>query len=95
MQAELWAADFESKIETILSIKPKKLKNLSPAKVEELGGIALFQKLGVDVDFLTYKALANEYMNQWWEKMKIHSGALNSGLMYSITSLPKASKQAI
>jgi hypothetical protein len=64
LQAEQWAAAFDSKIETILSIKPKKLKNLSPAKVEELGGIALFQKLCVDVDLLTFKALANEYMSQ-------------------------------
>jgi len=68
LQAEQWAADFEGKIEVILSIKPKKLKNLSPGKVEELGGIALFQKLGVDVDFLTFKALANEYMSQWTGK---------------------------
>jgi len=63
--AEQWAADFEEKIDRILSIKPKKLKKLSPAKVEGLGGIALFQKLGVEVSFMTFHSLANEYIGQW------------------------------
>ena len=67
-EAEQWAKDFESKIETILSIKPKKFKKLSPDKVEELGGMVLFQKLGVEVTFLTFKSLVNEYMRQWTGK---------------------------
>lgn len=69
--AEQWANDFESKIETILNIKSKKLKKLkklSPDKVEELGGMALFLKLGVQVEFLTFKTLVNEYMSQWTGK---------------------------
>jgi len=68
LEAEQWANDFESKIELILSIKSKKIKKLSPDKVEELGGIALFQKLGVEVSFLTFKSLANEYTRQWTGK---------------------------
>jgi len=67
-EAEQWAKDFENKIETILSIKPKKLKKLSPDKVEELGGMALFQKLGVDVVFVTFNTLANAYMKEWTGK---------------------------
>jgi integrase len=67
-QAEHWAADFEKQIESILSIGPKKLKKLTPAKVEKLGGMALFQKLGVEITFLTFKSLANEYMSQWTGK---------------------------
>lgn len=63
--AELWADDFESNIETILSIKPKKLKKLSPDKVEELGGIELFNKLGVDVDFVLFKDVLNAYIKDW------------------------------
>ena len=66
--AEQWANDFESKLETILSIKPKKLKKLSPDKVEELGGMALFQKLGVEIEFLTFNSLVNEYTRQWTGK---------------------------
>jgi len=66
--AEQWANDFESKLETILSIKPKKLKKLSPDKVEELGGMALFQKLGFEIEFLTLKCLVNEYTGQWTGK---------------------------
>jgi len=67
-QAERWANDLEKNIETILELKPKKIKKLSPDKVEELGGIALFQKLGVEVEFLTFKTLVNRYMAQWTGK---------------------------
>ncbi len=68
LQAEQWADNFEQKINTILSIKPKKLKKLSPDKVEKLGGVALFQKLGVEIKFFTFKSLVNEYMHQWTGK---------------------------
>jgi integrase len=64
-QAEHWADSIEENIETILNLKPKKLKKLSPDKVEEMGGIVLFQKLGVEIQFLTFKSLVNEYMSQW------------------------------
>ena len=67
-QAEQWAVSVEKNIDTILSIKPKKLKKLSPDKVEELGGIVLFQKLGVEIEFFTFKGLVNEYMRQWTGK---------------------------
>jgi integrase len=67
-QAERWADDIEENIETILNIKPKKLKKLLPDKVEELGGMALFQKLGVEIEFLTFEMLVNQYMKQWTGK---------------------------
>jgi len=63
--AEKWAEQIEENIDIILSLKPKKLRKLSPEKVEELGGLSLFQKLGVNVDFLTFDSLVNEYMKQW------------------------------
>jgi len=66
-QAESWAVSIEKNIDKILSIKPKKLKKLkklSPSQVEELGGLPLFQKLGVEIEFLTFKNLVNEYMKQ-------------------------------
>ena len=67
-EAEKWSASVEKNIDIILSIKPKKLKKLSPDKVEELDGIVLFQKLGVEIEFLTFKSLLNEYMRQWTGK---------------------------
>jgi integrase len=63
--AKQWAEDFESKLEKILSFKPKKLKKLSPEKVDELGGQDLFHKLGIELNFITFDALANEYMANW------------------------------
>jgi len=63
--AELWAEELEENIEIILSIKPKKLKKLSPDKVEELGGIDLFNKLGVDVNFALFKDVLNSYIKDW------------------------------
>ena len=33
-----------------------------------MGGLVLFQKLGVMVEFLTFKTLVNEYMGQWTGK---------------------------
>lgn len=67
-QAESWADSIEKNIDKILSIKSKKLKKLSPNQVEELGGLPLFQKLGVEIEFLTFKTLVNEYMKQWTGK---------------------------
>lgn len=64
-QAEVYACEIESNIDSILSLKPKKIKKLSPVKVEELGGKWLFQKLGIELEFLTFEALADEYMRQW------------------------------
>jgi len=43
-QAKQWSDEVECQIETILNLKPKKLKNLSPEKIELLGGMELFQK---------------------------------------------------
>lgn len=69
-QAELWSSGIEQNIELILNLSPKKLKKLTPAKVEEFGGIKLFKKLGVEIEFVTFKILANEYMLQWTGKDK-------------------------
>ncbi len=67
-QAEKWANDVEKNIALILDLKPKKIKKLSPGKVDELGGMVLFQKLGVKVEFLTLKTLINQYMALWTGK---------------------------
>jgi integrase len=67
-QAEQWAADIEASIETILALTPAKLKNLTPEIVAEMGGLELFQKLGIELEFLTFKDLADEYMKQWAKK---------------------------
>ncbi len=64
-QAEQYACDIESNIDSILSLKSKKIKKLSPAKVEVLGGKWLFQKLGIELEFMTFEMLADEYMQQW------------------------------
>ena len=67
-QTERWADSIEENIATILNIKPKKLRKLSPEKAEELRSLSLFQKLGVNVNFLTFKDLVNEYIKQWTGK---------------------------
>jgi len=67
-QAEKWSNDVEKNIEIILNLKPKKIKKLSPSKVEELGGLFLFQKLGIEIEFLTFKGLVNQYIQQWTGK---------------------------
>jgi len=64
-EAEAYACEIESQIDSILSLKPKKIKKLSPAKVEALGGAWLFEKLGIELDFMTFETLADEYMRQW------------------------------
>ena len=66
--AQSFADDMDKTIETILSLKPKKLKKLTPAKVEKLGGIGLFKKLGIKIEFMTFKILCDEYLKQWQGK---------------------------
>jgi hypothetical protein len=66
--AEQWAADIDANIESILALTPTKLKNLTPEIVNEMGGLDLFQKLGIELEFLTFEDLANEYMKQWSKK---------------------------
>jgi len=66
--ATQWAAGVEANIETILNLKPKKLKKLTPAKVDALGGLGLFTKLGIELEFLTFATVANEYAAQWTGK---------------------------
>jgi integrase len=68
--AEAWGKDLDSKVNQILSIKPSKRKKLSPNQVEQLGGLDLFRRLGVEVEFMFFKDLANEYMLQWTGKDK-------------------------
>ena len=63
-----WAKSIEKNIDYILSIKLKTLRKLSPEQVEQMGGVALFQKLGLDIEFVTFKTLVNEYISQWTGK---------------------------
>lgn len=67
-QAEQWAANIDASVDTILALTPSKLKNLTPEIVNEMGGLDLFQKLGIELEFLTFEELANEYMKQWSKK---------------------------
>ena len=69
-QAEQYAVELETNIDSILNLKPKKLKKITPDKVEALGGAWLFQKLGVELEFMTFETLADEYMRQWKGKDK-------------------------
>jgi len=64
-EAKEWAQCAENRIEKILKLSPKKLKKLSPDKVDELGGFDLFQKLGITLEFVTFKVLADKYMQKW------------------------------
>jgi integrase len=52
----------------ILVLTPGKLKNLTPEIVSDMGGMSLFQKLGIELEFITFEDLANEYMKQWSKK---------------------------
>lgn len=67
-QAEQWASNMDANIEAILALTPLKLKNLTPEIVSEMGGLDLFQKLGIELEFLTFKDLADEYIKQWSKK---------------------------
>jgi ABC-type enterochelin transport system substrate-binding protein len=67
-QAEQWAIDIDANIEAILTLTPSKTKALTPEIVNEMGGLDLFQKLGIELEFLTFEDLANEYMKQWSKK---------------------------
>ena len=58
----------DANIEAILALTPARLKNLTPEIVSEKGGLDLFQKLGIELEFLTFEDLANEYMEQWSKK---------------------------
>jgi len=66
--AENWANEKEANIEKILELRPKQLKKLTPKKVENLGGIELFLKLGVDVSLFKFSDLVDEYIAQWNQK---------------------------
>ena len=67
-QAEQWASEMDVNIEAILTLTPSKLKNLTPEIVNEMGGLDLCQKLGIELEFFTFKDLANEYMTPWTKK---------------------------
>jgi len=49
--AEQWASEMDATIETILALTPSKIKNLTPEIVIEMGGLDLFLKLGIELDF--------------------------------------------
>lgn len=66
--AKEWAEETEKNIEKILSLKPKKLAKLTPEKIDALGGIELFKKLGITLNIITFRKLADEYMHHWTGK---------------------------
>ena len=64
-EAKSWAQQFERNINEILSIKPKKYNKLKPEKIQALGGLELFEKLGIRITIRTFPQVAGEYMLQW------------------------------
>lgn len=70
LQAEKWGSKLDKQIKAILKIKPNKLKNLSPNKIEQYGGMELFKKLGLEVELMTFHELVHAYMLQWTGKDK-------------------------
>ncbi len=69
-QAEKWGNRLDKQIKEILKIKPSKLKDLSPNKIEQYGGLQLFKKLGLEVELMTFHDLVHVYMLQWTGKDK-------------------------
>jgi len=70
--AQQFANQINLQIETILSLSPKKIKKLTPSKVDDLGGIELFHKLGIEITFKTFKDLHDQYINQWTGKDQVN-----------------------
>jgi len=70
--AEKYFKDYHNKIEVILNLSPKKLKKLTPVKVEALGGLKLFTKLKINIEFITFQDLHNKYMAQWMGKDQVN-----------------------
>ena len=66
--AEQWASEMDATLEAILALTPSKIKNLTPEIVIEMCGLDLFLKLGIELEFLTFEDLANEYMQSWSKK---------------------------
>jgi integrase len=64
-EAESWAQKIEKSINEILSIKPKKYNKLTPEKIQKLGGLELFEKLGIKITIRSFAQVADEYMLQW------------------------------
>ena len=48
--AEQWASEMDATLEAILALTPSKIKNLTPEIVIEMGGLDLFQKLGIELE---------------------------------------------
>ncbi len=67
-EAEQWASETDSKIDQILAMPQSVISNLTPEQVEAFGGRELFSKLGVQIDFLTFHELAEEYIAKWNKK---------------------------
>ena len=66
--AEQWASDFDAKLDEILSLSPSEISNLTPDQVEKFGGRDVFSKLGIELDFLTFRELVDEYISKWNKK---------------------------
>ncbi|QPK62922.1 site-specific integrase [Methylomonas sp. LL1] len=66
--AEKWSSDFDAKLDQILLLSPSEVSNLTPEQVETLGGREVFSKLGIELDFLTFHELVDEYIAKWNKK---------------------------
>ncbi len=64
-QAQAYGQLYDTCIAEILNLTAKQIKKLTPKKAEQLGGVWLFGKLGIEVNFLTFHSLIDEYLAQW------------------------------
>ncbi len=67
-EAELWAAEIDTKIDELLALPKSKISTLTPEDVEAWGGRELFLKLGIELEFITFNDLADEYISKWKKK---------------------------
>ena len=67
-EAEQWALDADAKLDRILALSQSEISSLTPDQVETLGGRDVFCKLGIELDFLTFAELVDEYISKWNKK---------------------------
>ncbi len=60
-----WAEQYDANVSVILSLKRKKLQKLTSKKINKLGGVELFRKLGVQIKSISFQDAVDLYMHQW------------------------------
>ena len=67
-EADLWASETDAKIDQLLAMPKSEVSSLTPEQVETMGGRELFSKLGIEIEFVTFHELVNEYIAKWNKK---------------------------